>query len=884
MASPIHDDILSWSTTRPAWQRDALRRIVGNGILSDADVAELHYLCGEPHDALDDVLDLSAGSGPEKEIVADPLHAQHLPTTGGPQISVSLIRLGGLTNVNRLSKQTAIEFGSAPGLTVVYGNNGAGKSGYARVIRKACRTRGTATPIEPNAFVNAPPLPASAEFTITVNGQVTTLQWVDGQPSDSHLGRILFFDGTCAEHHVHEDGATSFVPNGLDVLTKLTQACDTLRNIFAERVRQLQTLNRTASANWKVHGATKVATLISGLTAITDQTKVAALANWTAAAEARLDEVRLLLASDPEQKSKQTQAVAKRIHDFALDVRAHFTALSTSAAATLAEAAKECDTAYAAHHFSTAASFDDQFLAGTGSDLWRELWKAARAYSLEQAYPEQPFPYTDDGARCVLCQTPYSEAAEERMKRFAAYLENATLHTLTRKQATLAELRLNLERLPDLEKSLSAVSADLASHDAELSASLTSTITSLRTRASELVTGSKEAEQADRDILPLPADPCARLDKLERDLTQQAADQASLHDPVARQTLQKERDELEDRQWLQANSASILEQIERLKSIARLEAAQADTNTAQITAKATSLNKAIVTKALCEGFAAELKDLGLKTISVELRSAGGQKGTLRFGVRLPGINNSMVSRIASEGEKRCIGLALFLAELSQAHDSSALVLDDPVSSLDHLHCHHVAKRIAKEALVRQVIVFTHNPLFLHDLQTSANEQHAAVDLGYLQWNGDTPGDWVSGLPWDWKSVKDRFDGLYKKANLLASTVSTQLSEEDKAAIRQAYSWLRGTLERIVETKIFNGAVQRFSNYVNIKSVEKVVGFSRAEFDELKRLFAVCSDVTEAHDNASGANKAVPLPDQLKQDIAAAEHLVAMVTARQKTIA
>jgi hypothetical protein len=356
-----------------------------------------------------------------------------------------------------------------------------------------------------------------------------------------------------------------------------------------------------------------------------------------------------------------------------------------------------------------------------------------------------------------------------------------------------------------------------------------------------------------------------------------------LHDPIHRQVLQKERDELEDRQWLCANATSVLEQIERLKSIARLEAAQGDTNTAQVTTKATSLNKAIVTQWLCDAFAAEIKELDLTTISVELRSAGGQKGTLRFGVRLPGINNNMVFRIASEGEKRCVGFALFMAELSQANDTSALVLDDPVSSLDHLHSEQMAKRIVKESLVRQVVVFTHNPLFLHELQSSARDQSASIDLGYLQWNGDTPGDWVRGLPWDWKSVADRFDGLRKKANSLSSSVSTQLTEDDKAAIRQAYSWLRGTLERIVETKIFNGAVQRFSNYINIKSVEKVIGFSQSEFDELRRLFAICSNVTEAHDTSSGANKAVPLPDQLKKDIVATEQLVAMVTARQNLI-
>lgn len=129
-------------------------------------------------------------------------------------------------------------------------------------------------------------------------------------------------------------------------------------------------------------------------------------------------------------------------------------------------------------------------------------------------------------------------------------------------------------------------------------------------------------------------------------------------------------------------------------------------------------------------------------------------------------------------------------------------------------------------------------------------------------------------------VGDRLDTLRKKANALAESVSAQLSEDDKAEIRQTYSRLRGTLERIVEMKIFAGSVQRFSNYVNIKNVEKVVGFPQSEFDELKRLFDACSDVTEAHDASSGSNKTVPGPDQLKKDIEATGQLVAAITSRQ----
>jgi hypothetical protein len=94
--------------------------------------------------------------------------------------------------------------------------------------------------------------------------------------------------------------------------------------------------------------------------------------------------------------------------------------------------------------------------------------------------------------------------------------------------------------------------------------------------------------------------------------------------------------------------------------------------------------------------------------------------------------------------------------------------------------------------------------------------------------------------------------------------------------------IRGSLERIIETKIFGGAVLRFSNYVNVKFVVRAVGFAQSEFDELKRLYDRCSDISDAHDASSGLHKTVPDPQKLKEDIESTEKLVETITARQET--
>ena len=45
----VLEEILKWSRGRPAWQRDALRRLVLNGELSDDDILALAEICKAAH-------------------------------------------------------------------------------------------------------------------------------------------------------------------------------------------------------------------------------------------------------------------------------------------------------------------------------------------------------------------------------------------------------------------------------------------------------------------------------------------------------------------------------------------------------------------------------------------------------------------------------------------------------------------------------------------------------------------------------------------------------------------------------------------------------------------------------------------------------------------
>lgn len=131
--------ILEWSKDRPVWQRDALRRLFEDGELTDADISALTQLCKDPSKTSDILT--------EKHISAQ--------KAGAPTVALKSIR--GVQNVNALAERQTLTF-IPKGITIIYGDNGAGKSGYVRILKRSCRARnakGKEEPLLPNIYEQA---------------------------------------------------------------------------------------------------------------------------------------------------------------------------------------------------------------------------------------------------------------------------------------------------------------------------------------------------------------------------------------------------------------------------------------------------------------------------------------------------------------------------------------------------------------------------------------------------------------------------------------------------------------------------------------------------------------------------------------------------------
>jgi hypothetical protein len=312
----VLQEILTWSADRPTWQRDALRRLVLNGNLSDEDIRALTEICKSDHGLV------------EKPEVK-PLSMKHVPTGGETAAAVSLISIFHHEGVNALAADQTLKFATSPGLTIVYGDNGAGKTGYIRILKQACRARGQEQILGNVVSGVAPPKPA-VNIKYRVGDETTPRDWLGGD-TDEFISRVSVFDTQCAVVYLNERTDVAFLPFGLDLFDKLVQTCRSLRKRLEEEQRALNT-NALAPIVAQIPAGTAAAKLAGNITSLTKPETVKAVTRLSTEEETRLSllekSLQDLRANDPNKLISELTIRAGRVRALGDHLKALENALS----------------------------------------------------------------------------------------------------------------------------------------------------------------------------------------------------------------------------------------------------------------------------------------------------------------------------------------------------------------------------------------------------------------------------------------------------------------------------------------------------------------------------------------------------------------------------
>lgn len=844
----IYPELMDWSTTRPAWQRDVLRRLILSPNITAKDLQEIESLCKISHG-------IKSESSPD--LKPQPLKQEHIPCQFPQDIPVRIASISEVKNVNAISSEVPLTF-SDIGLTVIYGENGSGKSGYVRILKNLCRAKDRPE-ILPNAFSESTEAP-SAKVTYKAGDTEIPLEWQLGITAPAELNCINIFDANCGSIYVNGENEIAYAPMGLEIFDKLVRICENIKeNLTTEMYGLTESLEMLPLEHWET-GIGKWYNLINQNTPEQEINRTA----FTDDDKKRLELVnRVLVEGTPKKRAAELRNKKARYDQLAIRMNGIASVLSKETVDGLKTAKINLNVATDAANLASKEAFSKEPLKGKGigTDAWYELWNAAKKFSEEQAYPGEGFPKID--GRCVLCFQELKDETPQRFKEFKTFIQEDAARKKEAAEKDFSALELKVSQLEISKDTDATLFAELETDNKELSAEIQVFFILTNGRKETVLNACNDNKWG--SVSDLPENPSKTLTALSKQINTEAEALDKLGDPEEYKNLQNESAELSAKKWVSQRKVQITEEVERQKKVKRYETAISDTNTYLITRKNTDLTNKYVTEEVRNKFADILNFLYDGKLNISWEKKRGEKGVSYFALNLNDckLPKAKTKDIISEGEFKAVALAEFFTDITLSQTNSGIIFDDPVTSLDHKIRDKVAEKIIELAKQRQVIVFTHDIYLLVNLLDMGNRQgirmHSEQQLLRADWGA---GVCVQDSPWESASVSKRIG----KINALIQEATPKYKEGPTKYEPFASNLclkMRQTVERALEDILIAGVVQRYRKNVQITQVKSLTKIEEPDCKLIEHYWDKYSK--PLHDHREGNPVTWPSPVDIAKD-------------------
>lgn len=844
----INRDIIRWLEKRPNWQRNLFQRIVRNKAIDNSYIEQLV-----------DLLVANKTVTPETPT----LTIDELPQGGDMKESIAICSVGDLQGVNALLGGQTLQF-SPTGMTIVYGDNGSGKSGYARLLKQIVGARHHED-ILPNVFINKR-CSQSAQINYRCGGTDQAATW-SRTFNDTTFGRVHFYDEACGNDYLQNETELSYRPSVLSLLDRLVELIDQVSNEIGKRIA-VEEAKQFSLPN--VPDGTSAAKFLSKLSDRTDPHSLDQLLDAHQDLDNELQEHRQeearLRATDPTKEKTRLLAVAKDAEALAAHLESIENTISPAAANRILALKQTAMELRASADEVSSNSFANEPLPGVGSQTWRAMWEAAERYAQAEAYPDRDFPATEDDDVCVLCQQPLAQDAQARLRRFHSYV-----HDSVQQQAKDAERRYSaaVDQLKKFDVTTPSVLSWLA-HFADnndlskdtLTAALDVAVTAKERILKRLQDNTDESwvELASVNISIVRSLAAAKRNEangIDLDSFKKSLD-----------SVKKKRQECEGLQKLGVVKEEIVGELKRRKYVALLTRKKRELSTTQVTKLSKRLATDYVTKTVSDRFLYEASNLKLE--HVVLSDPRGSKGAIRQIPALKEVSTaSSIStmQVLSEGEQTAAGLAGFLTEVYFDESKSAVIFDDPMSSLDHQRRRSVAARITELAQDRQVIVFTHDLIFLAELVKRARYLSVNVHQQTIQRNGSKqPGEISGNFPWKANDTDSRINILKAELDKIAATRDSMSGDTYERKTSDWAGKLSETWERTIRSDVIYRVVDRSTTEVKPMLVRIFARISGKDYEEFEIGYSATSTWARRHDKSEEVSYVAPEPDEMEHEL------------------
>lgn len=424
-----YDSFEVWLNERPKWLQSAACFLIDNKRLpNEQEINTLARLC------------LSEALGKEAEY-SNIKAGAIVQAAQRPTLRVN--KIFNVIGVNAIKSGASLNFGDKNHLTIIYGANGTGKTSFSRLLKQMCGSKVT-DDLSSNIYLEDI-APISAQVEISSNGANQNILWEPQHGILPLLRHIHIFDSKTAQIYMGKNEAT-YEPSRMRFISSLITICDKVSNYLN------QTKNQQVCSLPTTPQHIQLTESISWFKSIKANTKVEEIEQKCVFSKA-LDDERINIESALSQKDilgrlntiSQTKKTLERISGNITQLK---NGLLSEKITNIIDARLDADLKRNIANVEAKNVFENSQIDGVGQEAWMSLWKYAKLFSEQHAYPNNSFPFIGEGSHCVLCQQELNTTGKERLNHFQSYVQDGLESEAKNSEKIRDNLIKNLPILP----------------------------------------------------------------------------------------------------------------------------------------------------------------------------------------------------------------------------------------------------------------------------------------------------------------------------------------------------------------------------------------------------------------------------------------------------
>ena len=762
-----------------------------------------------------------------------------------------LSKLDEVRGVNALIEDQLIQFGRT--ITIIYGANGSGKSGYVRLLKKVFYSKAPEE-ILGNIYNAGSKKNISAIFTFSTDSESISYKY-PSQSSEPAFSQFSVFDEKSVLTQLDQRNEFEFRPAGLVFFSEFTDALKKIEH----KLNAEMTCKKSSNIYIDLFdGESEIKTIIENLSY---NTKIEDLKKFIPISRTELEKKKiterkynnLLISSKRKTKEiSDLENIKSLIKSNKKLIDSLNNCFSKSSINNINETIREYLKKEIIAKSEGIESLRSNTIKAIGSFEWKAFIEAAEEFALLQSDNDTAYPKPGDF--CIFCHQPLSNAALIRINNYWNFLKSDAEQNVKSLRTRLTKIKSNLENLDfDIFHKDHTLTIWLSDQYPHIIKSLKNKLAIQHRLSLKLIKSINSKKLIDFKEMTISTIVFDKIsDKINISIKQLNDSNADIE--LSR--LLKIKTLYVHREKLQTQINRIEKYINDQKWIHKAKQQNWQSLKIHITSAEKQLSNKYFNLKYIDTFNDECKKLkGEFGIDIESKSSEAKtnRRLLIKGIR--------PSTILSEGEQKVIAIADFLCEMKLSEINMGLVFDDPVNSLDEQRKNEIACRLVEESVSKQVIIFTHDLVFVSSLISWCQLLKIQPDCHWIEKIDTIPGNiYLNNTP--------SFESQYKSSGKAQEFYSKALKmgpEKREETIKQGFAALRTSYESLVIFDLFNGVVLRFNERVSIDRLSGV-HFDHCVLDELLDNYAQCCRYMEGHSHSDKYSLKKPNLDNLKDEI------------------